>query len=777
VSVSLASARRRTAPILLALLLSAGLAAAVFSRLDFRTDMADFLPQGRSEATRFMLREIRTGEAARLILIGIEGAAPDRLAEASRTMAAALSRSGRFAFVEDGGGDDEGAEQFLFRHRYLLSPATTPEAFTTASLRHDLEGLLEALASSAAPLAARYGVEDPPGAFLAAVRGWIGASPVQTRDGVWFAADRPRALILAKTDAAGVDLDAQRQVRAAIDRAWEAARPEGGRLLLAGPAIFTLQASQAISGDVRLIAIVSTLLIVLLLVWRFRSPWVIAAIGVPILLSVTAAALAVQCVFGSVHGVTLGFGLTMLGVSLDYPVLLIGHRRQGEAIPGTMRRIGRTLALTVVAAVLGLTGMLFSSFPGLSQLGLFSVVGLAVAALATRFALAPLIVAADIAPVSTAVPDWLLRLERLRLRRGWFLALPGAALLVLAWTGGPMWETKLARLSPVPRAALALDAELRAEIGAPEVGRLAVVSGADAQTVLQREEDLAPLLDGLVRKGVLLGAEMASRTLPSARTQLARIAALPDAEVLAARMQEAAAGLPFRPDAFRGFAEAVAVERAMRPLGPADITDPRLAARLQPLLFERDGAWYGLIAPAGLRDPAAFAAAVRGQPGTAVIDMQAETDALVAAYTGQALRWLGFGVLAALAALAAGLRSPGRLVRVLAPIAGAVCLTLAVLALARVRLSLFHVVALQLMVGVGLDYALFFARRGLDEDERARTFRTLATCAAMTLLSFGLLAFCRTPLLRGIGLTVAVGVIGSIFLAFLFAGPRPGEAT
>jgi len=65
--------------------------------------------------------------------------------------------------------------------------------------------------------------------------------------------------------------------------------------------------------------------------------------------------------------------------------------------------------------------------------------------------------------------------------------------------------------------------------------------------------------------------------------------------------------------------------------------------------------------------------------------------------------------------------------------------------------------ALQLVAGVGLDYALFFARRQLDEEERARTLRTLTTCNAMTLLSFGLLLFRRTPVLHSIGATVAIG--------------------
>ena len=78
--------------------------------------------------------------------------------------------------------------------------------------------------------------------------------------------------------------------------------------------------------------------------------------------------------------------------------------------------------------------------------------------------------------------------------------------------------------------------------------------------------------------------------------------------------------------------------------------------------------------------------------------------------------------------------------RVAGAIAGAVLVTVAVLTAAGVRLSLIHIVSLQFVAGVGLDYALFFARRQLDDEERARTLRTLVTCNAMTVLTFGLLA-------------------------------------
>ena len=103
-------------------------------------------------------------------------------------------------------------------------------------------------------------------------------------------------------------------------------------------------------------------------------------------------------------------------------------------------------------------------------------------------------------------------------------------------------------------------------------------------------------------------------------------------------------------------------------------------------------------------------------------------------------------------------------------------MTVAVLTATGVRLSLIHIVSLQFVAGVGLDYALFFARRQLDDEERARTLRTLVTCNAMTVLTFGLLALCRTPLLRQIGVTVVIGALAALVFAFLFAGERPRAA-
>ena len=768
--------KRRPLPILAALAAAALVTWLAVGRADLRTDMADFLPGGQTEAARFMLRELRSGTAASLILLGIEGAPPGELARVSGAVAAGLERSGLFALVENGRRSlDSPAERFLLDNRYALS--STEGAFETAALRAAFERVLAGLRSSASPVASRVGLADPTGAFLDAARRWGGSGAVRLVDGAWFAPDADRALLLAKTRAGGMDIASQEAVAVTIERAFAEANPGTARLLAAGPAVFARDAARGIRADVERLSALSTVLVAGLLLWRFRSLLVLAAIAVPVVLSVALAVVAVQASFGFVHGIAFAFGMTMLGVTVDYPVLLIGNRKAGEATAGTLARIGPAFRLAVATAALGLTGMVFSGFPGLSHLGVFSIVGLLGAAAATWWLLPRLVVAADLAPVYAGDPAALLRVERLRAGRAWTLAPILGAAAVLAAAGGPRWETQLESMSPVPQASRDLDGALRAQIGAPDVSKVAVVQGGSAEDVLRRQEALAPVLAQLQADGVLSGAERAARLLPSAAAQIARRDALPDPAVLAARVAEARAGLPFRAGAFDPFVAEVARAREAPPLLPADVTAPALAARLEPLLFERDGAWFGPIAFQGVRDPARLADALREAGGVVLVDMRAEANGIVAGYTGQAWLWLGCGAVAVLAALVIGLRDLGAVLRVAGPVAAALLVTVAALTLLGARLSLIHLVALQFVAGVGLDYALFFARRQLDAEERARTLRTLATCLGTTLLTFGLLATCQTPLLRDIGVTVAIGVVSVMAFAFLLAGERPQAGT
>jgi predicted exporter len=766
---------RRGTPILIALSL-----AVLLAWLSFRyvvvlhSDMVDLLPAGNTQRDRLMLDVLRSGPASSLILIGIEGAAPHELARISRSMTASLQGSGVFTLVENGQQTlDQTAEEFLFAHRYLLSPVTTPPAFASTALHQDFERLLNGLASSAMPLVERYGLADPPGAFLDIVHRWIGDTTIRLIDGVWFSRARDRALILVNSRAGGFDLGAQQTVARVIDSSFSAADPGQARLLVSGPAVFAREAAERVRRDVHLISIVSTLLVVLLLIWRFRSPIVIAAIAVPLVLSMTAAALTVQLAFGFVHNIALGFGVTMLGVTADYPVLLIGHRKLRESADGTLRRIGPTFNLAVATAVLGLAGMLFLGLPGLSQLGLFAVTGVLAGAAATRWVLPPLIVLADLAPVPVRDPARFLRIERLRTLRLWAVLPLAAAVVYLLAGNRPYFTNDLADLSPVPARAKMLDADLRAEVGAPDVGQMMIVQGPDAEAVLQKEEGVLPLLHTLRSEGAMSGAELAARYLPSAATQLARRASLPDTPTLVREVQDAEQGLPFRETAFSRFVADVAATRDLAPVTLAELTNPLIEARLHPLLLRHEDAWIGLVIPKDVARQDLVAAAFRSVPDTIYIDLHAETDAIAARYTAKVVPWLALSGAMAITILALACRDAWRVIRVVASIGAAELVTIAILLLVAQRLTLIHIVALQFVAGIGLDYALFFSRPQLDEEERARTLSTLLTCNAMTLVTFGLLLFCQTPLLQQLGMTTAIGAIAVMVFAFLFAGASP----
>lgn len=774
---------RQAAPALLALLLLVLAAILVMTRVvDLRTDMAAFLPPGSTPAQTFLIDQLREGPATTLILAGLEGAPEAELAKVSQAMAEALRHEQAFTLVANGAVGLDGSEQaFLMQHRYLLSARTTPDAFTAVALKADLARLLGQLAGSDGMIAARFGLADPVGAFLDVVRTWLAGSDIAMRDGVWFAGGDgpPRALMLMRTAGDGLDIEGQRQAMALVQASFEATHSQA-RLLLSGPGIFAVQAADAIKGDARFVSIVSSLVVVLFLYWRHRSVLVLIAVAITLGTGALAGALAVQAAFGFVHGITFGFGMTMLGVTADYPLLVIGQRRPEESLLHAARRLWPTLALALGSAILGLVVMLMSSFPGLAQLGLFAIVGVASAGLMTRFVLPHLTSAIHVRDQSAA-PFWL-RLADL-LRRGRFvLLLPlAAAALWLGLQGGPHFSSDLAALSPVPRQAQDLDETLRRQVGAPDVRYLVAVTGATQQDVLLGAERLEGVLGPLVQEGALDSFDLPSRYIPSARMQAARQAALPDEDTLAAALAQARMGLPFKPDAFARFQADVAASRRMAPLTLADVKAPALRARLAPLLVEKKAGWYGLATLGSVHDPAAIAARLRalGDPALTYVDIKGETEGLVRAYMGEALRWLGLGSLLLLVVLALVLRRWQAVSRVAGPAAGAALIALTLPGLLGLEPNLFNLASLLLMVGVSIDYGLFLNRRAAAApggttrgSAEALALGSVLNCAAATLLTFGLLVFCRNPVLSGIGLTVSVGVVSALVLAVAFS---PGQ--
>jgi predicted exporter len=175
----------------------------------------------------------------------------------------------------------------------------------------------------------------------------------------------------------------------------------------------------------------------------------------------------------------------------------------------------------------------------------------------------------------------------------------------------------------------------------------------------------------------------------------------------------------------------------------------------------------------GLTDPAAVARAAQAH-GAQLLDLKQASESLVVAYRQRVLLALALAALLLAATVWIALRDPRRVLRVLLPMALTTLLILAVLRGCGVELNLFHLVALILAAGLGLDYALFFEHAGDDRAEQLRTLHAVIVCSLTTLLVFCLLALSSIPVLRAIGSTVAIGVFGNFVLALLIAREPAG---
>ena len=195
------------------------------------------------------------------------------------------------------------------------------------------------------------------------------------------------------------------------------------------------------------------------------------------------------------------------------------------------------------------------------------------------------------------------------------------------------------------------------------------------------------------------------------------------------------------------------------------------------MLVERDDGWLGLATLSGVHDAGALVAFAESTHGSVrLLDLKGASESLVIAYRERILRALGLALVLLGATVVIALRSWRRAWHVLAPMSLATLLVLVVERVGGISLSLFHLVALTLAAGLGLHYALFFERPVADAAEARRTLHATLVCVLSALLVFGMQAWSSLPVLRAIGLTVALGVGFHFCLSILMArASRPAS--
>jgi predicted exporter len=736
-----------------------------------------------------MLPATERNPVAETALIGLARATGDRAvflvgsARAGEARAAALDLAARLAA--------DGAFAQVTGRIPAVDPALVPRFYAPYRFRLPAAGgypadpdLLErrlqvALAAPMGVLGGLGAARDPLGEFGAFLAGLpLNRPGVAVEDGLLTLRSGPETFVLVTAVPRGSAFDPRVQ-RAALGavatagRALAEAHP-GVQVLRTGALFYAADARSRAEGEAGLIGWVSLAATLALFLAVFRSARHLL-LGLACAAAGLAAAVAATLLaFGRIHLMTLVVGASLVGVAVDYPLLYFAHHLgagPGWDARAALNRIRPALVLGLATTLVGYAALGAAPFPGLRQMAVFSMAGLGASfltvvwvlpgALARPLPARPRLMAA----LERGLDRWRAALGRLGWRRGLVLG----ALLALAAGLRLRVDDDVHSLIQPARALQAQEERIRQLTGLSNSGRLFLVEGAGEGQVLAREEALRERLAPLVRAGGLDSVQAVSAFVPSPAVQEA---------ALAARTRQAPAldlamgRLGFRPGAVAALDRDLRAS-AGRPLTVAPWLATPFAIPFRPLwLGPTAHGWGSLVLPSGPCDSARLRQAAAGLPGVALVDKAESVTALLGHYRRLAdgALVLALALVWALLGRRYGWRRGGA---VLAPTLGGMVLALAAAALAGQPLTLFHTLALLLVLGFGVDYAVFLAEAG---DRPGPALLGVLLAGGSTLLAYGLLACSRTPALAGFGLALGAGVLGSVLLAPA-ARPGPGSGT
>jgi predicted exporter len=763
-----------------------------------RADITHFLPSGQPDSAVVLARQVAVGELSRTMVLLAEQstAAPERAAAFSRDFAGALQADPvagpAIAALEAGpaAGFEEALWQ-LYHPRRLGFLAADPAGVATrcsdAGLATAVAELRRQLASPMSSLLTRVAPDDPflvtPGLFDRLGGRGDGLGLVEDR---FVTGDGRAAVLFLTTTAGSSDNAAHRPFLAALRAVFATVNGRYGdtfTLQLTGTNRHSVAAEDGITADIERVSIGSTvglLLTFLLLFTSLRLPlsWLpVLAAG---FLCGSAACLVA---FGEIHGMTIAFGSSLIGVSIDYAVHFYCHQALAPEPGGpraTLRRTWPGLLLGCATTVVGFIVLLVATFPGLREMALFAAAGLTASLLAAWVFLPGLVGTIGPARGSLLVVRWIDAATSLRgrWRLAYWLLLAVAALFAAIGLPRAEWNDRISDLNRPDPALTAEDRAVMQRVMKGEQRRFIVALGDTEAASLVCNDQVAAVLAAEVTAGRLDGYRSIAAVLPSPERQRAVAAAVHGDATLWPRLSRLLTEQGFVTERFHGFRDALAAPPPP-PLTPDEVLAGPLAGLVRPFLLRLDDGRRAVLSYLqGIGDPADLAARVAAVPGARLLDIEGALTGAFAAYRQRMATLLGLGVLAVVALVALRYRRPKLIALAVAPALLGAAATIGTLALGGVQPTMLSLVALLMVVSMGVDYGIFLAEDEAHPGARSATQLGVVVDGLTTILGFGLLAISSQPALFGIGATAGVGVTWCLVLALAcgaLVAPKPTQ--
>lgn len=518
-----------------------------------------------------------------------------------------------------------------------------------------------------------------------------------------------------------------------------------------GTLFYSDYASQQAKQDISTLGVATVIGVILLIVAVFRSlrPLLLCALSIGV--GALAGVVATLLVFGELHLMTLVMSMSIIGISADYTLYYLTERmvHGAQASPWeSLVKVRNALLLALLTTVAAYAIMMLAPFPGIRQMALFAAVGLSASCLTVICWHPWLVRGLPVRPVPAMVLmlRWLAAWRRSPALR---IGLPLALALISALGISRLHvNDDISQLQALPQTILAEEKAITKLTGQSVDQKWFVVYGATAQQTLERLEALTPALQQAQSAGTL----SSFRTIPlnSLARQKQDLALLQTAAPALSRALQSAGMTAVSPDL-----------KPMPVSVEAWLASPASEGWRLMWLTLPGGASGVLVPVDGVKESAALSALARTHEGVAWVDRKSAFDELFAHYRTllSGLLLVALAVIACGAVVRLGWRSG--LISLVPSLLSLGC-GLAALALTGHAVNLFSLLALVLVLGIGINYTLFF---GNPRGTPLTSLLAITLAMLTTLLTLGMLVFSATQAISSFGIVLVSG----IFTAFLLS--------
>ncbi|MDU2364145.1 MAG: MMPL family transporter [Klebsiella michiganensis] len=523
------------------------------------------------------------------------------------------------------------------------------------------------------------------------------------------------------------------------------------QLLSRGTLFYSDYASQQAKQDISTLGVATLFGVILLIMAVFRSLRPLLLCLISIAIGALAGTVVTLLIFGELHLMTLVMSMSIIGISADYTLYYLTERMVHGAQMSpwqSLAKVRNALLLALLTTVAAYLIMMLAPFPGIRQMAVFAVMGLSASCLTVIFWHPWLCRGLPVRPVPSMV-QMLRWLAAWRRNKKLSIGLPVVlALFSLAGLATLRVDDDISQLQTLPQDILAQEKAITALTGQSVDQKWFVVYGKSAQQTLERLERFTPELEQAKTEGWLSGY----RTIPlnSLTRQQQDLSLLKNAAPTVTAALNNAGLAAVNPDL-----------NAMQVTVDAWLASPASEGWRLLWITLADGESGVLVPVEGVNNSAALNALSTRYVGVAWVDRKSSFDELFTLYrhilTG--LLCVALAVIACGAMIRLGWRKG--LISLVPSMLSLGC-GLAVLSLSGHTVNLFSLLALVLVLGIGINYTLFFSN---PHGTPLTSLLAITLAMLTTILTLGMLVFSTTQAISSFGIVLVSG----IFTAFLLS--------